>query len=68
MQEQKGRVIESHCMDSIVRALDFPHLLKLIVLAIFDELCDKLEEVPISINFLYDLVKKYRIFDVNKLL
>ena len=68
MQEQESRIIESHRMDAVVRTLDLPHLLKLVVLAILDKLGDELEEMPISIDFFDDLIEKYGVFDVDKLL
>lgn len=55
-------------MDTIVRALNLPHLLQFVVLAVFDELGDELEEMSIRVDLLYDLIEKYRVLDVDKFL
>lgn len=55
-------------MNTIVRALNLSHFLQFIVLGIFDELGDELEEMSIRVDLFYDLIEKYRILDVNKFL
>lgn len=55
-------------MDTIVRALNLPHFLQFIVLAIFDELGDVLEEMPIRVDLFYDFIEKNRILNVDKFL
>ena len=68
MHEQKGRIVQAHWMDTVVRTLDLTHLLQLVCLTVTQKLPQSLEKLLITLYLLHYSCKKDWIFERNKFL